>query len=518
MAAKEKKPSQLRVSAAAVAPRLGIFAVVVVLVIGLAVALIDDYALQDVAPYFVVAIALQALPFIVRPEPDPFEPAGLSSVHNFLALVPAFTSFIAQGGVSIILLPHVSGRAKVELLQTVLLAYSLASVSYFAGYYMRAGKRMARIFPNVTGGEWDRTRLILVSAVCFAAFVPAYAYFQARVGASITDITALRAGKQVWRDDATMSWLMRGVGLGFIPALLFITLNFPRVRLARAAATAFLLFVIGFLSTRLGQRGTAIFFVLNALIVVHYLGRRIPILVLAFCAFALMTVSNILGAYRANPDQFTASGPGPVTSISATQTLVDHEDDRARLAAMAVVFHFFPERVDYALGGSWGPLLTAPIPRWLWPEKGKLFVWRDTNIVLELVGAPIPVPFMGVLYANFGWLGIVAGMMLWGMFQRGLYEWLLANQKDRGTVVLYSFIVVYFTPTMLQLSGTIGFVLPLWVALKFMRKKQLAKKGALPLRASPRPAGLLPARDVRQSLPRRPEPTPETGPAPAPAE
>jgi hypothetical protein len=537
MAAKDKPPSRLRVNASAVAPRLAVFAVVVVLVTGLVVGMIDDYALAEVAPYFILAIALQFLPFIVRPEPDPFEPAGLSSVHTILALVPAFTSFLAQGGVSIILLPHVSGRAKVELIQTVLIAYSLATLCYFAGYYIRAGKKLARIFPNVAGGEWERSRLILVSVVCFAFFIPAYAYFQARVGASITDITALRAGKAVWRDDATMSWLMRGVGLGFIPALLFVTLNFPRVRVARAIGTAFLLFAIGFLSTRLGQRGTAIFFVLNALIVVHYLGRRIPVVILAVCAFVLMTISNILGAYRANPDQFTASSSGPAVSFNATQTLVDHEDDRARLAAMAVVFHFFPERVDYALGGSWGPLLTAPIPRWLWPEKGTLFVWRDTNIVLELVGAPIPVPFMGVLYANFGWIGIVVGMALWGMFQRGLYEWLLEHEKDRSVVVLYSFIVVYFTPTMLQLSGTIGFVLPLWVALRFMRKKvKPAKKGALPPGAGPRPAGLLsmgpqaasnpralaarrpaiaPARPVALLPARRTDADPDAGPAPA---
>ena len=494
---RKKLIPRLRGDAAVVAPRLAAFVLTVVLVSAYLMSQIDDFGLIDVAPHFFIAIALQLIPFVVRPTADPFEPAGITATHNLLALVPALTGFMVNQGVSITLLPHVSGRARIELVQTVLIAYSTGSIAYYLGYYQRLGIRFKALFPKVSGGEWDRSRLIVVSVVCFGLFIPAYAYFQIRVGASITDITKLAAGKAVWRDDATMSWLMRAVGLGFIPCLLFITLNFPKFRWGRGLLTAGLLFVVGFLSTRLGQRGTAIFFVINALIVIHYLGRRIPMSVLALVAFLLLVVSNVLGAYRSNPDQFTASGGGPTANLSATETLVEHDDDRARLAAMAVVFHFFPDRKDYLMGESWGPILTAPIPRWLWPEKVNLFVWRDTNMIPELIGARIPVPYLGLLYSNFSWVGVVLGMALWGLVQRGMYEWLLENRSDRSTVVLYSFVVVYFTPTMLQLSGTIGFVLPLWVALRFMRKKVAAKKkgvAALPgMQGGGRPVALLPA-------------------------
>src|SRR5204863_2429571 len=68
---------------------------------------------------------------------------------------------------------------------------------------------------------WNSLRYFLVCAVCFAAFVPAYVYFQSRVGVEITDATQLAAGKAVWREDATLSWMHRAVGLGMLPPLLF---------------------------------------------------------------------------------------------------------------------------------------------------------------------------------------------------------------------------------------------------------------------------------------------------------
>lgn len=485
--AKKKLSLSRGSTAVTVATRLALFVFAVLVCSAYIMSQLDDLAVIDVAPYFIVAIALQLLPFVVRPKADPFEPAGLTSALHLLALVPAFMTYIVNRQVTIALLPHLSGRARIELVQTVLIAYSVGSVAYFVGYYQKAGRRLSAMFPNVAGFEWDRSRLIAVTAVCFGLFIPAYAYFQIRVGGSITDITRLAAGKAVWREDATMSWLMRAVGLGFIPPLLFVTLNFPKLRWMRAAATGFALFAVAFLTTRLGQRGIAIFFIVNALIVVHYLWRRIPMTLLAALAFVMLVGANLLGAYRSSDESsFTASSPGPTANLSATQTLVEHEDDRERIAAIAVAFHFFPERKDYLMGESWAYLAVAFIPRWLWPEKANKFMWRDTRIVPELVGAPVPLSYLGLLYANFSWVGIILGMGFWGLVQRGMYEWLLKDPRDRNVVILYSFIVVYFTPTALQISATIGYVLPLYVAIRYMRKKVGQKKKALP---AARPAG-----------------------------
>lgn len=448
--------------------RIGLFLVAFLSVSAYVLSRISDGEVLEVAPYFLFAIALQFIPFFVRVAPEPFEPPGLNSITTLLALVPALTTYVVNDSVQINLLPQVSGRTRIELVQTVMVAYMIGTLSYLAGYYVGIGKRITGIFPDLAGGTWRRSRIIHVSLVAAALFLPAYAYFQARVGASLTDITKLAAGKAVWREDATLSWLLRSVALGFVPPLLFVALNFPKLRWGRAIGTAAILLLVSFLTVRLGQRGTAAYCILNALIIVHYLGRRIPLSVLVGIGFGLLVVTNLLGAYRqTRADQLSANGP--VLSFNATQTLTEHDEDRERIAAIAVVFHYFPERKDFLLGESWGPVLTTFVPRWIWPDKGYLFMWRETAIVRQLVGAPVPVNYLGLLYANFSWFGIVLGMFGWGAFQRGLYEWFIKHDKDRSIVVLYSVYVLYVGPTLLQLSAALGFVLPIYVALRYIR-------------------------------------------------
>ena len=473
--------------------RFAIFVLGALLLYAVVQTQIDDVELTEIAPYFFFAIAVQLLPFVVRAKTDLFEPASLAGAQNLLVLVPALTAFIVQRGVSISMLPMVTGRSRIELVQMVAVTYTIGALSYFAGYYLRWGKRITGIFPDIAGRDWHRSRLWLVTAACAAIFIPAYAYFQARVGASLTDITQLAAGKAVWREDSTMSWLMRATGLGFIPILLFISHHFQKFKLRPALLSLFALFVVGFLATRLGQRGTALYIAISALMIVHYIWRRLPTTLIVAFAFGAMVMGNVLGSYRSNRDETTATMPGPTANFNAAETLVEHEDDRQRFAAMAVVLHHFPDRRDYLMGESWAAVATVPVPRWLWPEKTKYFVWRDTNIIPELVGRPVPVNFLAMLYANFSWVGVVLGMGLLGVYQRGMYEWLLKNQKDKNVVVYYSLAVLYLVPTLIQLSAALGYLVPVYVALLFIRKR-LAK--------APKPA--LPPRPTEPSQPALP--------------
>lgn len=473
--------------------RVALFAVAFLGVSAYILSGIKDVELQEITPYFLVAIGIQFIPFLVRSTPEPFEPAGLNSAITLTALVPGLTAYLVSGSVQINLLPQVSGRNRIELVQTVMIAYVIGTVAYLAGYYQGLGARLWRVFPDLAGGTWKRSRFIHVCAVAAIIFLPAYAYFQSKVGTSITDLTQLAAGKAVWRESGNGSWLLRSAAIGFIPPILLVALNFPKVRLGRALWTAGLLVLISLLTVRLGQRGTVVYCLLNVLIIIHFLGRRIPMSVLVMIGFVVLVGMNLLGEYRnTRQDQYTASQGGPTANFDATETLAEHADERERIAAVAVVFYHFPDRKDYLLGESWGPLLTTFIPRWLWPGKAYMFMWRETSIVRQLVGAPVPVNYLALLYANFSWLGIVFGMFGWGAFQRGLYEWFLRNSKDRNIVVLYSFFVLYVGPTLLQLSGAVGFVLPIYVAIRYMRvAPPKARKGALPARAVQGSAALL---------------------------
>ena len=83
-------------------------------------------------------------------------------------------------------------------------------------------------------------------------------------------------------------------------------------------------------------------------------------------------------------------------------------------------------------------------------------MWSDAGIVVRLRGIPGPTPMQGVLYANFSWTGVVVGMFLWGLFQRGMYEWLLEGHKDKNRAVMYSGMVLYVAPATIALTRTAG--------------------------------------------------------------
>ena len=76
-----------------------------------------------------------------------------------------------------------------------------------------------------------------------------------------------------------------------------------------------------------------------------------------------------------------------------------------------------------------------------------------------------------VLYANFSWMGVVIGMFLWGVFQRGMYEWLLEGRQDKNRALLYSGMVLYIAPSTIALANAMQYVLPIWLIIKYCGRR-----------------------------------------------
>jgi predicted benzoate:H+ symporter BenE len=160
-------------------------------------------------------------------------------------------------------------------------------------------------------------------------------------------------------------------------------------------------------------------------------------------------------------------------------TVATHEDDRQRLTVLGVIMHTFPERHDYLMGESYYGLVASLVPRWLWPDKGKHFMWRDTAIVYNLTGLPAPTPMPGVLFANFSWAGVVIGMALLGSFHRALYRRVEQAPGDPGTALIYIAILGSFTPTLLGISQTLQWVVPV-VVLVLLVSRAAPKSDEVP--------------------------------------
>jgi hypothetical protein len=438
----------------------------------------EDEGLRALLPPMLILLFLQLAPAFLSARPDLFDPAVFSGVFVSMSTISVIALFYSKDGITLRLVQGLDPMQEADLAYRVVVLSCVAQLCYYVAYYHpRWGRAASELMPKLDGLSWDRRRLLLVTFVCLGVFGVTYAVFQARVGGSMFDITRLSEGKSVWRDDPTMSWMMRGIQVGFLPVFLLLThlaadkpLGKPHLRAVAALAVGSGLVAI--LVLRLGQRGIVASAGLAAVIIVHYLWRRIPVTVFVAILFFGMTLSNLLLPYRERYLIAPTEGPTAVEMAGdPAGVLADHEAERQRFSALALVVHSFPEEHDYLLGRSWLAMVALPIPRWLWPEKGNHFVWRDTRIVMNLSGAPVPSTYLGALWANFSWFGVILGMIGWGIIQRAFYVWFRRNPTDRTVVLLYATLLTFFGLTMLQMGNVVQYVIPIWLIVRFVARR-----------------------------------------------
>jgi hypothetical protein len=457
---------------------------------------VDDPVLKNAVPLFILLIVIQLAPVLWPRDVDIGSPPVFFGVGGMIAgmgTAASLAGFIAEGQISLAWVGALGPEQLEALVQKVLLACCLGTICYYVGFFHPSwGAELAKRFPVVSGRNWNVSRLKAVSLVFTLVFVVSYAYFQTRLGVSLLDPTQMRAGKSVWRDDPYLTWMLRGIYLGALPGFLYFAHVLRRPGLAAVILVTTALVLLSYLSLRVGQRGMAFAAFLPPIIVFHYMRKRVPVSVLLLGLLLAVTLSNAMLAWRYNAAEgarsYHISQVHSPESESLTgrmvSTLQKNDAERKRFHVLAFLFNEFPANRDYLYGQSWLGLLVLPIPRWLLPEKWEYFIWRDSAIMLVIVGSPNPTPLLPLLYVNFSWLGIILGLLLWGVFHRALYEWMLAASKDPTVIIYYTMIVVYFAPTLSGLSAALQYVIPVWLALRFIAPPERAVPwSALPLSA-----------------------------------
>jgi len=363
------------------------------------------------------------------------------------------------------------------VVRTVIWAKMLGSTCYLLGFHnQRVTERFSRWFPDLANRPWNRARLRVANALFLVLFLITYVIFQIRLGVPLWDPTHLKEAKAVWRDDPSMSWMMRGVQLIFIPVFFAVVDAFASRKTGRIIVFCGIFLVAAFLNFRLGQRGVPIRAIFGLMLLFHLLYRKLPLVVLAISVLFAIEIMNYTLAWRMDEGATTTARIAAEEDDSATgrvtNTLSNYETDRNRLSALTLVFAEFPENRDFVLGQTWLTLPLAIVPRWIWAEKTELYKWGDSSTMATLAQAPIPTPLVGLFYLNFSWFGIAIGMFFWGAFHGGAYRWLNRSRGDVNVVLLYTTIILYFLPTDMGISAFLQYVAPLWVVLRFITDKR----------------------------------------------
>jgi hypothetical protein len=171
-----------------------------------------------------------------------------------------------------------------------------------------------------------------------------------------------------------------------------------------------------------------------------------------------------------------AGGAEGIDAMSIPQAVLGNRNWLG-ITKTAHVLEAYPAELEFEKGRTLWTWVVAPIPRTLWPDKP---VIRYGIIlgqeVFEIGGLQTGVPpgMIGELYLNFGYLGVLGGMLGFGMALRLVYAsfWPLLR-THRSALLVYAVIVfpLAFTLVTTDFSGavidiarsliTLGVVLPL---------------------------------------------------------
>lgn len=118
------------------------------------------------------------------------------------------------------------------------------------------------------------------------------------------------------------------------------------------------------------------------------------------------------------------SGPAVLNIISEDSSIINRI---AHIVTLGYVVKMTPASVPYWSGDSYRTLWISFIPRALWPGKPQATIGQDFGHRYALIGTndewtSINLPWLVEFYANFGTLGVLAGMFFVGVFFRILVQ------------------------------------------------------------------------------------------------
>lgn len=137
------------------------------------------------------------------------------------------------------------------------------------------------------------------------------------------------------------------------------------------------------------------------------------------------------------------------------------------LGVTSVIVRETPGLVPYQRGRTIALIFLAPIPRAIWPDKPEFTVgqWVTDNYSHGLDTRTAPTQ-IGELYFNFGWMGVMGGMLVLGTLIRLMSQALTGRNATAASmmvaiVVLYYFCTKFESAIAKQYANVLFAVVPL---------------------------------------------------------
>lgn len=316
------------------------------------------------------------------------------------------------------------------------MALLLSVVSFSFGYLSLEGRSFVgweRLIPDFSF-KWLQILVVVISL--FLVFL----YFKKQDVFGFLLSGGLSVKKYFITDDGVRTSLtFLTIGGDFL-YVLFCVRYFRVGRLKRVGffywGVLFLSFLVPFFSS---TRSGLILYLLGLVVIYAYINKAVSLKKMMVFSILAIFLIGILGALR----DVSRGGQGGVSVVSSVETAVSHLLERPYLLSvdkLSFIVSRSSDRDILLLGESFASIVFLPIPRLFWEDKPSVRVGQfvGKNIYDRGNHSGVPPTFIGELFINFGWVGVVLGMFAFGVFSRGYYN---SWGGESGDLVLYSIIL-----------------------------------------------------------------------------
>ena len=345
-----------------------------------------------------------------------------------------------------------------EFLTTAMIVVLVALAMFVLGYAVRfpARPRLDRL-PLIRHDSWHPTRLAGVAVVLVTLSIVATTLYVQQMGIGSLSLDTLSTKRRLVVEGAEYRFAALGYYLwgsklsAYAFYLLFTYVVTTRTRLL--SPLGLLTLGLGMSSAILpiitSSRTEALLPLAYSALIWHYLRSTVRASSLLLILTIAMSGVILMGSLRAlSQDRIEAIGDHiGVEAVLGTRHWLD-------VTKTAHIVDAVPRREDFQYGRTLVSWVFAPIPRTLWLDKP---VIRSGQIIGQIiyegqfVKTGVPPGFVAELYWNFGFVGVVIGMVVFGLGLRYLYEvFRPLLTRNRNALLLY---VGLMLPFALQLLG-----------------------------------------------------------------
>lgn len=364
---------------------------------------------------------------------DLFEPPVIAALLTYSELLrPLF--WLSLGGTVLPGYDVSPGQVFRACVRASVCVYLGFAVYYLFYYGLLPSRGLSRVLPRFKP-SWSAGRLWLVVPAFFAIGIAAYAIFMWQMGGLGYFLSHINVRNEVSEGEGPLIEVIQAIGAAWVIAFVYATTHkktlWPYVLMGIP--------VLALLST-LGGRGFLLYPVLLCFICYHYLVQPISIARLALVAVCFVTFSVAYKTIRDSAATETQLGVQVLEESKWTPNdlLTQLFQEQTSLDAFAVLIDDMPSHLQFQWGRTWLNLLTLPIPSKLWTGKPAILEGHVFGEIYFDESGGRPPGYAGVLYMNFGYLGILPGFALLGVFHKFLYRYLRTNRTNGMAVCLYA--------------------------------------------------------------------------------